>query len=60
MLGIIGGSGLAQISGLEAVRRKVVRTPYGEPSGALTFGEINGQGSGFSGTSWLWSYHSAA
>jgi 5'-methylthioadenosine phosphorylase len=43
MLGIIGGSGLTQISGLEEVRRKVVRTPYGEPSGALTFGEINGR-----------------
>ncbi|PWB58284.1 MAG: 5'-methylthioadenosine phosphorylase [Nitrosomonadales bacterium] len=43
MLGIIGGSGLTQISGLEEVQRKVVRTPYGEPSGALTFGRINGK-----------------
>lgn len=43
MLGIIGGSGLTQIAGLEDVRRKVVRTPYGEPSGALTFGKINGK-----------------
>jgi 5'-methylthioadenosine phosphorylase len=43
MLGIIGGSGLTQISGLEDVRRKVVRTPYGEPSGALTFGKIKGR-----------------
>ncbi|MFH1494077.1 MAG: S-methyl-5'-thioinosine phosphorylase [Pseudomonadota bacterium] len=43
MLGIIGGSGLAKISGLEEIRRKVVRTPYGEPSGALIFGEINGR-----------------
>lgn len=42
MLGIIGGSGLAQLANLESARRKVVRTPYGEPSGALTFGTIKG------------------
>jgi 5'-methylthioinosine phosphorylase len=40
MLAIIGGSGLTQLSSLEVTRRKVVRTPYGEPSGALTFGRI--------------------
>jgi 5'-methylthioadenosine phosphorylase len=43
MLGIIGGSGLSQLSNLEFVRHQVVRTPYGEPSGALTFGRINGR-----------------
>ncbi|BCB27574.1 S-methyl-5'-thioinosine phosphorylase [Sulfurimicrobium lacus] len=42
MLGIIGGSGLTQMSDLQDVRRKVVRTPFGDPSGALTFGRING------------------
>ncbi len=42
MLAIIGGSGLAQLSNLEVSRRQVVRTPYGEPSGALTFGKIAG------------------
>lgn len=42
MLGIIGGTGLAQLSNLEVTRRQVVRTPYGEPSGALTFGRIAG------------------
>ncbi len=42
MLAIIGGSGLTQLSNLEVSRRRVVRTPYGEPSGALTFGKING------------------
>ena len=40
MLAIIGGSGLTQLSNLEVSRREVVRTPYGEPSGALTFGRI--------------------
>ena len=40
MLAIIGGSGLTQLSSLEVKRQKVMRTPYGEPSGALTFGRI--------------------
>jgi 5'-methylthioinosine phosphorylase len=40
MLAIIGGSGLTQLSSLEVGRRKVVRTPYGDPSGALAFGRI--------------------
>jgi 5'-methylthioadenosine phosphorylase len=40
MLGIIGGTGCAQLSNLEIVKRQVIRTPYGEPSGALTFGRI--------------------
>jgi len=43
MLGIIGGSGLTQLSSLEGTRRQVVRTPYGEPSGALTFGTLRGR-----------------
>jgi 5'-methylthioadenosine phosphorylase len=42
VLGIIGGTGLTNLSSLEVSRRQVVRTPYGEPSGALTFGEIRG------------------
>lgn len=40
MLGIIGGTGLTQLTNLEITHRKVARTPYGEPSGALTFGHI--------------------
>jgi 5'-methylthioadenosine phosphorylase len=43
MYGIIGGSGLAKLSALEAVRRQVMRTPYGEPSGAITFGTLAGR-----------------
>lgn len=42
MLAIIGGSGLTQLPGLHISRREVVRTPYGMPSGALTFGELDG------------------
>lgn len=40
MLAIIGGSGLTQLSSLDLSRREVVRTPYGEPSGALLFGHV--------------------
>jgi 5'-methylthioadenosine phosphorylase len=40
MLAIIGGSGLSQLASLEVTQRNVVRTPYGEPSGALTFGKL--------------------
>ena len=43
MLAIIGGSGLTQLASLEVTRREVVRTPYGEPSGALTFGCVCNQ-----------------
>jgi 5'-methylthioadenosine phosphorylase len=40
MLAIIGGSGLTQLANLAVERREVIRTPYGEPSGPLTFGRI--------------------
>ena len=40
MLAIIGGSGLSKLGNMEVSKRKVVRTPYGEPSGPLTFGHI--------------------
>lgn len=43
MLAIIGGSGLTQLANLDVSHREVVRTPYGEPSGAVTFGEICGR-----------------
>lgn len=43
MLGIIGGSGLTQLSYLDVARHEVVRTPYGEPSGTLVFGRIGGR-----------------
>ena len=40
MLAIIGGTGLTNLENLKITRREVVRTPYGEPSGHLTFGKI--------------------
>jgi len=43
MLAIIGGSGLSRLATIENPHRRVVRTPYGEPSGALTFGKLRGR-----------------
>jgi len=41
VLAIIGGSGLTKLDGLNITHRQVIRTPFGEPSGALTFGELD-------------------
>jgi 5'-deoxy-5'-methylthioadenosine phosphorylase len=41
-LGIIGGSGLTELSSLENPRRQAVRTPYGKTSGPVTLGRIRG------------------
>jgi 5'-methylthioadenosine phosphorylase len=43
MLAIIGGTGLTRLSALAVAHREVVRTPYGEPSSALLFGQIAGR-----------------
>ncbi len=39
-IGVLGGSGLYQVDGLEDVRQERVSTPWGEPSDALTLGRI--------------------
>jgi 5'-methylthioinosine phosphorylase len=41
MLAIIGGTGLSRLTNLKITHRQVMRTPYGEPSGPMTFGTIN-------------------
>jgi 5'-methylthioadenosine phosphorylase len=43
LLAIIGGSGLSKLGIMEVTQRKVARTPYGEPSAALTLGRIRGR-----------------
>lgn len=40
MRGILGGAGFYRMADFTTERRQVVRTPYGLPSGALTFGRI--------------------
>jgi len=41
-LGVIGGSGLYQIEGLEDIEEVKVSTPYGDPSDAITVGTLEG------------------
>lgn len=42
VIGIIGGSGLYQIDGLQDVSWRKVSSPYGEPSDELCFGTLEG------------------
>ena len=41
-LAIIGGTGLNSIQGLEGRYQKVLPTPFGDPSGPLLYGKLNG------------------
>ncbi len=40
---VIGGTGLDQLPGLKITERKPIKTPYGEPSGPLSIGEMKGR-----------------
>jgi 5'-methylthioadenosine phosphorylase len=42
ILGVIGGSGIYDLPGLEGVREERVESPWGEPSAALRIGDIAG------------------
>lgn len=42
VLGIIGGSGLYDLPGLENKRSEKITTPWGEPSDELLFGQLGG------------------
>jgi 5'-methylthioadenosine phosphorylase len=42
VLGVIGGSGLYDLPGLEQVREERIESPWGEPSSLLRIGEIAG------------------
>jgi len=42
-IGIIGGSGLYKIEGLEIIKQLKVKTPFGEPSDKFTIGKLEGQ-----------------
>lgn len=43
MIGIIGGTGLTAFADLKITQRQIIRTPYGEPSGPVTLGEVSGR-----------------
>jgi len=42
VLGVIGGSGVYDLPGLEQKQTKVIASPWGDPSGPLLTGEIDG------------------
>jgi len=42
VLGVIGGSGIYDLPGLEKVRQRAIKSPWGEPSSSLRVGEIAG------------------
>src|SRR5215475_13273748 len=42
VLGVIGGSGIYDLPGLEKVRQRKIKSPWGDPSAALRVGEIAG------------------
>jgi len=43
VIGVIGGSGIYEIDGLENTRWETVESPFGAPSDELFFGELEGQ-----------------
>lgn len=42
-IGIIGGSGLYKIEGINNVKEVTVKTPFGKPSGKFVIGELEGK-----------------
>src|SRR5258708_14110702 len=42
VLGIIGGSGIYDLPGLDKARQRKIKSPWGEPSAPLRVGEIAG------------------
>jgi 5'-methylthioinosine phosphorylase len=42
-LAIIGGTGLSSLRNLRITRREVGHSPFGEPSGAITYGDLGGK-----------------
>ena len=42
-IGIIGGSGLYEIEGVDIIEEREVDTPFGDPSAPVTIGELDGR-----------------
>ena len=43
VIGVVGGSGVYELDGLENARWEKVESPFGAPSDELLFGELDGQ-----------------
>ncbi len=42
-IGVVGGSGLYEMEGLEAIEQRAIRTPFGDPSDKIIVGRISGR-----------------
>ncbi len=42
-LGIIGGTGLTQLNGLQVIKEKTLKTPFGAPSAPFVIGKFKGE-----------------
>ena len=56
-LGIIGGSGLYAMEGLENISEYVISTPFGEPSSPIIVGTLGGMQIAFLGAPRYWTFH---
>ena len=52
VLGVIGGSGVYEIDGLQNKHWEKVSSSFGEPSDQLLFGDLNGQEMVFFAQTW--------
>ena len=43
ILGVIGGSGLYEMDGLDVTKKVTIKTPYGYPSDQIIFGNLRGK-----------------
>ena len=43
MIGVIGGTGLRKIDGLNITREELIDTPYGDPSDKILVGKLDGR-----------------
>ncbi|HUP42431.1 MAG TPA: S-methyl-5'-thioadenosine phosphorylase, partial [Thermoanaerobaculia bacterium] len=46
-IGVIGGSGLYRMAGLEVAEERRLETPFGEPSDVYVLGELAGRSVAF-------------
>ena len=42
-IGVVGGSGLYEMEGLEQIEERTIRTPFGEPSDKVIIGRLDGR-----------------
>ena len=42
-IGIIGGSGLYKIEGMQIIKQVALKTPFGKPSDKFTIGKLEGK-----------------